>query len=125
MFFSSRQGSWRIWLIIGLGLCLYGYYEWSNLQVPSEAELEQAIEAQYEEEVARMQQHAGDTPISLTPDWQVKFRAAIRNERLAPIAKIKKRVQSTVGLGLIVIVLAAGMFVNARAAEKQKNQKSV
>lgn len=127
MFFSSRQGSWRIWLVIGLGLCFYGYYEWSNLQAPNETELEQAVETQYRREVARMQEHAqrqdqaGDVSVQLSPEWESKFRAAIRNEHMAPVAKVKKRVQSTIGLGLIVMVLAAGMFVFERQAEKQRH----
>lgn len=122
MFFSSRRGSWRTWLVVGLGLCLYGYYDWSKLHVPTDEELALAIDTQYRAEVARMQELAGETPIYLAPEWQDKFKTAIRNERLAPIAKTKKRIQSTVGLGLIVMVLAGGMFVSAQLAEKQKSK---
>lgn len=122
MFFGSQRGSWRIWLVMGLGLCLYGYYDWSNLHVPTDEELALVVDTQYRAEVARMQEFAGETPITLAPEWQDKFKTAIRNEQLAPIAKTKKRIQSTVGFGLIVMVLAGGMFISARLAEKQEPQ---
>lgn len=121
MFFGGRRGSWRIWLVIGLGLCLYAYHDWSTLHVPSDEELALSVETQYREEVARLQAHAGETPVYLNKEWQDKFRDAIRNEHLAPVAKAKKRIQSTVGLGLIVIVLALGMFFSARVTEKQNH----
>ena len=118
MLFGSGRGSWRIWLVIGLGLCLYGYYEWSQLEIPSEEALAQAIETQYQAEIARVRQQAGDTSVEITPEWQAKFRTAIRNERTAPIEKAKKRVQSTVGMGLLLVVMAGGMFVMAYLARK-------
>lgn len=120
MLFGSRRSSWRIWLIMGLGLCLYGYYEWSQLQTPSEEALEQAVETQYRAEIARLQQQAGDTPVEISAEWQDKFRTAIRIERMAPIEKTKKRIQSTVGIGLLLLVMAAGMFVLTYLSEKQK-----
>ncbi len=119
MLFGSRQGSWRIWLVIGLGLCLYGYYEWNQLRIPSEEAMEQAIETQYQAEIARLQQQAGDTPVEISAEWQDKFRTAIRHERMAPIEKTKKRVQSTVGLGLLLVVMAGGMFVLSYLSAKQ------
>ncbi|MGH8458654.1 MAG: hypothetical protein ACRESV_04835 [Nevskiales bacterium] len=121
MFFNSRGASWRIWLVIGLGLCLYGYYEWGNLRVPSDEELLQAVEMQYQAEIARMQQHAGDTPVTLTREWQDKYRAAIYHERMAPIEKARKRIQSTVGIGLMLMVMAGGMFVMNYLAGKPKD----
>jgi hypothetical protein len=114
MFLASRQGAWRIWLIIGLGLCLYGYYEWNKLHVPGEAELAEAVEIQYRKEVSRLQEQAGELPVNLSPEWQDKYRTAIRNEHLAPVEKARKRIQSVVGIGLIVLVLAGGMFVSQR-----------
>lgn len=121
MFFGSRQGAWRIWLVIGLGLCFYGYHQWRTIQAPDDAELTAAIEAQYESELARMREHAdSEVPVTLTPEWQDKFRTAIRRERLAPIEKEKKRAQSLIGGGLLLLVMAAGMFVFDRQAEKQK-----
>jgi hypothetical protein len=120
MFFGSWRDSWRIWLVIGLGLCGYGYYERSRLHVPNDAELEQAVDAQYRNEIASLQRQAGEMPVELSPEWQEKFRTAIRSERLAPVEKAKKRVQSLFGAGLILLVLAAGMFVYQRQVEKQK-----
>jgi uncharacterized protein HemX len=124
MFLSARQGSWRIWLVIGLGLCLYGYYEQSRLHIPSDTELAAAIETQYRSEIARLQEQAGDAPIDLTPEWQDKFRTAIRNERLAPIEKARQRIESLIGVGLILVVLAAGMFVFNWQTEKQKTARN-
>jgi hypothetical protein len=120
MLFGSRRGAWRIWLVIGLGLCIYGYYEWRNLRIPSDEELALVVEVQYRAEIARMQQQAGDTPITLTREWQDKFRTAILYERLAPIEKARKRIQSTVGIGLMLMVMAGGMFVMNYLAEKTK-----
>jgi hypothetical protein len=125
MFFGSQRAAWRIWLVIGLGLCLYGYYEWSRIEAPSEEQLAQAVEAQYRIEVARLQEVArqhgqpAEAPVSLSPEWEAKFRSAIRSERLAPVEKSRKQAQSLLGAGLIFLVLAAGMYVSARQAAKQ------
>jgi len=116
MLFGSRGGSWRIWLIIGLGLCLYGYYENSKLREPSAEALELAVEMQYRVEIARLQQAAGDQPLELTTEWQNKYRTAIRNEQLAPLLRARKRVHSVVGAGLLLLVLAASMFLYTRMA---------
>lgn len=123
MLFGSRRNSWRIWLIMGLGLCLYGYYDWQKLDIPDEQTLQQAIEEQYEAELVRLQQHAGDTPVQLTPEWQAKFRTAIRNERMAPVEKARRRIQSTIGFGLLVTVIACGMFVMSHLSERQAGGK--
>ncbi len=124
MFIGSRRGSWRVWLVIGLGLCVYGYYELNRLPMPSEEALAQAVERQYRAEVARLQdvarQHGqpDQAPVSVSPDWEAKFRSAIRREQLAPVEKSRKRAHSLLGAGLILTVLAAGMFVSARQAER-------
>jgi hypothetical protein len=124
MFIGSRRGSWRVWLVIGLGLCLYGYYELNRLPMPSEAALAQAVETQYRLEVARLQEVAwqhgqpAEAPVSLSPEWETKFRSAIRSEQLAPVEKSRKRAHSLLGAGLILTVLAAGMYVSARQSEK-------
>jgi hypothetical protein len=120
MFMASRGGAWRIWLFIGLGLCLYGYYEWSHLQVPSEAALELAVEAQYQSELAQMQQRAGEMPIEMTPEWESKFRTAIRNEYMAPIHKTEKRIHATLGMGLLLVVMSLSLFVLSYMTERQK-----
>ncbi len=120
--FGSRKNSWRIWLVVGLALCGYSYYEWSQLHVPTDAELAQIVDTRYQAEIARLQQHAGETPVEITPEWQDKFKTAIRNEQLAPVHKTQKRIQSTVGLGLILLVLATGMFVSSYQSEKQARE---
>jgi hypothetical protein len=116
MLFSLRRDSWRIWLALGLGLCGYGYYEWNRLLVPAPETLERIVEAQYRFEVARLQQQAGAQPIELSSEWQEKYRTAIRNEHLAPILQAKKRIHSIFAAGMIMLVMAASMFVYQRMA---------
>jgi hypothetical protein len=117
MLFSFRRDSWRIWLVLGLGLCGYGYYEWSRLRVPTAEELDQLVEAQYRVEIERLQQQAGEQPLDLSREWQHKYRTAIRNERTAPVAQAKKRIHSIFAAGMIMLVMAAGMFVYQRLAQ--------
>lgn len=120
--FGSRKASWRIWLVVGLSLCGYSYYEWSKLVIPTDAELEQIVDARYQSEIARLQQHAGEAPVEITAEWRNKFKTAIRNEQMAPIDKARKRIESTTGLGLILLVLSGGMFVATYLSEKQASE---
>lgn len=117
MIFSLRRDSWRIWLALGLGLCGYGYYEWSRLRVPTTEELDHIVDAQYVFEIARLQEQAGEQPIELSAEWQRKYRSAIRNERLAPVEAQKKRIHSVFTAGVIMLVIAASMFVYQRMAQ--------
>lgn len=116
MFFSLRRDSWRMWLALGLGLSGYGYYEWSSLSTPTSEQLEQMVEAQYRFEIDRLQQQAGEQPIELSREWQQKYRTAIRSELMAPGARARKRAQSILTAGMLMLVVAAGMFVHQRLA---------
>jgi hypothetical protein len=120
--FGSRKSSWRVWLVVGLALCGYSYYEWTKLHVPTEDELAQIVDTRYQEEIARLQQHAGEMPVEVTAEWQDKFKTAIRNEQMAPVEKARKRIHSTTGIGLLVLVMASGMFVATYLSEKQANE---
>lgn len=124
MLFSLRRDSWRLWLALGLALCGYGYYEWSRLRVPTDEELERVVEAQYVFEIARLQQQAGDQPIDLSTEWQQKYRSAIHNERMAPIVQAKKRIHSIFAAGMIMLVMAASMFIYQRMASRALNPRT-
>src|SRR5690348_14292672 len=99
-----RRGAWRIWIFIGLSLCLYAWHLWSGIRPPPDDELDLAVELRYQQEVAAMQERAGrmqevtggkpaaagTIPINISPEWEAKFRQAIRHDLLAPLETRRK-----------------------------------
>jgi hypothetical protein len=114
MFFSSRQTAWRIWLVAGLGLCGYSQYLRMELVEPTESQLEQQVEARFAEEYARLGEKTEDPAFQMSPEWQQKYRAAIRAELTRPMEQERKRINSSLGFGLLLTVIASGMFVSSR-----------
>jgi hypothetical protein len=112
MFFGNAQNAWRIWLIVGLGLCLVGYYQWADIPPElDEAALEEQIDVRYREEIAQMQQRVGQQPLEISAEWKGKFRSAIRTELLRPRAEKLKTAHTILGFGLLLLVVSASLFV--------------
>ena len=56
----------------------------------------------------------------MTPEWEAKFRTAIRAERMAPIEKTRKRIHGMLGAGLLLVVMSLSLFVLGTMAERAR-----
>ena len=124
MFFSSRQNSWRIWLVAGLGLCVYSHYQRLDLVEPNPAQFEQAVEARFALEYANAKEISKDPQFQMSPEWEAKYRSAIRAELSRPNEEKIKAINSALGFGLLLMVIAVGMLVSSRVLKQPEKEKN-
>jgi hypothetical protein len=112
--FGRTRNFGQVTVIIGLSLCVYTWYQWNQLPIPSGSELEAKVETRYQQEIASMQKDAGGVPLAITPEWRDKFHAAIRKEQLAPYEDLKRPVYGFLALGLFTLVIGLGSMVSQK-----------
>tara|TARA_B100000508_G_scaffold124768_1_gene108367 strand:+ start:81 stop:449 length:369 start_codon:yes stop_codon:yes gene_type:complete len=112
----------RAVLFFGIIMGTIGAQQWLTLPEYDPAEVENKIEVIYLLEIEQMRQRAGEAGMQVKPEWEAKHKAAIRNEIIGPRIKQEERAKKFVGIGLIALVLAAGMFASDFAASKVNPQ---
>lgn len=116
MFAARPGGLQRILTVMGIVLFGYGFMEWYQLEKPSDAEVALRVEIMYLAEVQRLQKSPTNNtgePITLSPDWQAKYRQAIRNDVVAPYEHKRKQAASFMFAGgAMLFMMGSGFFAN-------------
>lgn len=99
-----------LWLIaaIGVGLIIYGGYQWYNLDELNPEQMKSSVELNYRMDIERMRAQAEDGELNLSEDWKDKHREAIREELEANMEKERETARSWMLAGLAALIFSLG-----------------
>ncbi len=98
-------------VVIAVGFCVYGGYNWLQVEQPSEQQLKLDVEANYQVDIARMQAQEADGKLDISPEWEAKHRRAIREEFQASTQHEKGLARSWFVIGLALLVFSVGRIL--------------
>lgn len=106
----ARNPFWII-VIIALGFCGYGAYQWVQVEMPTDPQLKLNVEANYQADIARMRASAPDGQLDLSDDWESKHKQAIREEFITAAQHEKDLARSWFVIGLALFVFSLGRIL--------------
>lgn len=110
VFFGKGQNLPLALFLAGGFIAGYSALQRSEVPIPTEADIDNYIEAKYIIEHERMQNSA-EREFTMSPEWERKHKAALREEAIRPSEQRLKETETMMGLGLIMLVLGTGGLV--------------
>lgn len=114
--FGNSQNLPLALFLAGSVIAGYSWYQRSSHPMPTEAEVDNYVEAQYIIEYERMQNTA-DRPFEMPADWEAKHKKALREQATRPYEEKRKIYERNLGIGLIMLVLGTGGLASRLAAK--------
>lgn len=103
----------RLLVLVGLGLCAWGGYQWTQVEEPTERELALAVEANFYADLTRMQAQRPGEAMTLDEEWREKHREAVRQEILAMVERRRDTARSWFLAGIAVLIFSLGRMFAA------------
>lgn len=103
------------WFIVavGLGFCIYGAYNWVQVEEPTAEELQRSVDINYQADIARMRASSEDGQLNLNNDWEQKHRKAIRDELTGAVQHEKDLARSWFVVGIALLIFSLGRILAA------------